>query len=488
MTVMALAVSAHSTTPAVANDSAIVRVDSGHFAVPELGQPTVKYTAHPFGEGINLGGLRIGPLEAVLAAVVPIVAIILAIVLKKSPKGSSSTNASDPTTSESPNPGESEPSFSYQNCDGRDELTRGCELKPDNWVRRGEHLRFGLSSNGEIQYRVGTRVVGKWGGTGSGRVLRLNEEGRVLLQVNDETVYTLFGDRPQVDRVMASSDGYLVGYNGAEKVWNDMMFIDALKGDWRLGPDQMLLSRNGRFFTIYQSDGNLVTYHDYKPIWESGTTGKTGADMFAIMQTDGNFVIYVNGRAEWATGTMVANGQPSDVWVNNEGELRVFRESTPIWSSRRGKLEQPAPNNGIAARVDAFVNKYNNRIWDYDGAYGAQCTDLFQFYNRDVVNAPYERFGGNGGAKNLWHVRTNARNEHYHFLGAGTRAQKGDVAVWDKIGPRDQWGHVAIVLEDRGDSLLLLSQNNHAPYAGNTPTGIITMRKSGLLGYLRPKR
>lgn len=38
--------------------------------------------------------------------------------------------------------------------------------------------------------------------------------------------------------------------------------------------------------------------------------------------------------------------------------------------------------------VDQFLAKYQNKSNDFDGMYQAQCFDLFQFYNRDVVGAP----------------------------------------------------------------------------------------------------
>lgn len=134
---------------------------------------------------------------------------------------------------------------------------------------------------------------------------------------------------------------------------------------------------------------------------------------------------------------------------------------------------------GAAMSVDQFIAKHNGGKWDFDGAYGAQCVDLIQYYNRDVVGAP--RLGGN--AKDLY---ANASGNHYHKLGAGTTPVKGDVAVWgSSVG--GGYGHAGIVTADQGGSVRILSQNNHHPYNGTTPTEIISMSKSGIIGYLRPK-
>lgn len=141
-------------------------------------------------------------------------------------------------------------------------------------------------------------------------------------------------------------------------------------------------------------------------------------------------------------------------------------------------LSVPATANA-AMTVDQFIAKHNGGKWDFDGAYGAQCVDLIQFYNRDVVGAP--RLSGN--AKDLF---GNASANHYHKLGAGTAPAKGDVAVWGaSVG--GGYGHAGIVTADLGGSVRILSQNNHAPYNGTTPTEIISMSKSGIIGYLRPK-
>lgn len=138
----------------------------------------------------------------------------------------------------------------------------------------------------------------------------------------------------------------------------------------------------------------------------------------------------------------------------------------------------PATANA-AMTVDQFIAKHNGHKWDFDGAYGAQCVDLIQFYNRDVVGAP--RLSGN--AKDLY---GNASGNHYHKLGAGTAPAKGDVAVWGaSVG--GGYGHAGIVTADLGGSVRILSQNNHSPYNGTTPTEIISMSKSGIIGYLRPK-
>ena len=111
-------------------------------------------------------------------------------------------------------------------------------------------------------------------------------------------------------------------------------------------------------------------------------------------------------------------------------------------------VSSPAHANGT---VDAFVNRWNGSYADYDGAYGAQCVDLFNYYNRDVVKAP--RIAVNYAAQ----LFGAAPSSHYEKLSPGVTPRKGDVAVWGTSWPYTSAGHVAIVLGDQGGNISVLS-------------------------------
>lgn len=134
-----------------------------------------------------------------------------------------------------------------------------------------------------------------------------------------------------------------------------------------------------------------------------------------------------------------------------------------------------APNAMALTSVDGFVSQWNGKSADYDNAYGAQCMDLFNFYNRDVVGAPRVAVAT---AAQVY----GAAPANYTRLGASAPAVKGDVAVWGSGLPNGTGGagHVAIVLADQGGSLQILTQNPGA-------THIASMSKAYLTGYLRPK-
>ena len=131
--------------------------------------------------------------------------------------------------------------------------------------------------------------------------------------------------------------------------------------------------------------------------------------------------------------------------------------------------------------IDQFLKQYENKSWDFDGMYGNQCFDLFQFYNRDVVGAP---FVTGASAKDIWNTYPKAFYEQI-ANGATNYPKKGDVMIWgDKYGV---YGHVAICSEDgnpQTDSFTVLSQND--------PVGVPSIYKTysdwrGVLGWLRPK-
>lgn len=133
---------------------------------------------------------------------------------------------------------------------------------------------------------------------------------------------------------------------------------------------------------------------------------------------------------------------------------------------------------GITSAVDRWAASVNGRAIDMDGAYGAQCVDLANHYHMNVAGGRGQVFA-NG---NQWFNNAPASLYEKYPVGRawGERAGKGDIACWSGFYGGG-YGHVAIVLEDRGSSLLVMSQNPG-------PARAMVLSKQGLQGYLRPKR
>lgn len=99
----------------------------------------------------------------------------------------------------------------------------------------------------------------------------------------------------------------------------------------QLAAGQQMISCDGRFTLVMQTDANLVLYFGATALWSSNTVGTGGSN--AVMQDDGNFVVYTSGgTAVWASGT--SGGCGSYVAVQTDGNLVVYDPNgTALWSS-----------------------------------------------------------------------------------------------------------------------------------------------------------
>lgn len=132
--------------------------------------------------------------------------------------------------------------------------------------------------------------------------------------------------------------------------------------------------------------------------------------------------------------------------------------------------------------IDQFFQQWNGKGADFDGAYGFQCMDLAEFYNRDVVGAP--RIGGN--AIDAWNRYSpqhynkipNIANEPTNY------PQKGDLVVWGQYpGLTGPFGHIGICKSANNYAFVSFDQNwpvNSLPHFQNH-------NFNGVIGWLRPK-
>jgi hypothetical protein len=86
---------------------------------------------------------------------------------------------------------------------------------------------------------------------------------------------------------------------------------------------------------------------------------------------------------------------------------------------------------------DSFLSAYNNRYWDFDGYYGAQCMDLIQFYARELGLA---RFSGNAAdVANQYpagwvHVSVPQRGDVVFYARNAANGYAGHIAIYDRPG------------------------------------------------------
>lgn len=137
----------------------------------------------------------------------------------------------------------------------------------------------------------------------------------------------------------------------------------------------------------------------------------------------------------------------------------------------------------MSMTVDAFINTYTGRAVDVDGAYGAQCWDLWSLYAQKCFNVPQSATNTTSGlADSVYTVKyLQSADLQKVFTRATGTGCKGDVAFWAHGSKYYPSSHVALVIADNGNGTLkCLSQNPGAPK-------VMNLTKAGLLGYLRPK-
>ena len=108
-------------------------------------------------------------------------------------------------------------------------------------------------------------------------------------------------------------------------------------------------------------------------------------------------------------------------------------------------------------KLDEFINKYLDTKVDFDGAYGAQCVDLFRQYCKDVLDIPHT--GAVNGAKDLIldYPKMEGEKKYFNLLPV-MKIRTGDVIVWNKT-ITNNYGHVAIVIGLLSDGILVLEQD-----------------------------
>lgn len=129
-----------------------------------------------------------------------------------------------------------------------------------------------------------------------------------------------------------------------------------------------------------------------------------------------------------------------------------------------------------------FVQKYNGKKVDFDGAFGAQCVDLFRQYNKDVYGLPHT--GVVEGAKDLFlgYDQLPVERRYYEVVNKD-EIIPGDVVVWDGT-TTNEYGHVAIVLGILDDNIIVFEQDGFAQDGAK-----ISLRaRANLLGALRRRK
>ena len=129
-----------------------------------------------------------------------------------------------------------------------------------------------------------------------------------------------------------------------------------------------------------------------------------------------------------------------------------------------------------------FMNRYLGKAVDVDHAYGMQCVDLFNAWNRDYNNT-YINCKPSGYARSLAENKYNNGILKYFTETAINNMIEGTVVVYGKC-KQAPYSHVCFFIKDNGNGTFQALEQN-APYKYVT---IGTKSYNGIIGAFIPKQ
>lgn len=130
--------------------------------------------------------------------------------------------------------------------------------------------------------------------------------------------------------------------------------------------------------------------------------------------------------------------------------------------------------------LDQFIDKWDGKFADFDGAYGAQCFDLFRFYVKEVWGLPQFPATGTQGAKVIFDQVDETVYKKIPNTPDGV-PEKGDVLIYDgRAG--GGYGHVVVVISADINNIVVFEQNRPT----NSPCHIGNANYSACRGWFRP--
>jgi len=134
-----------------------------------------------------------------------------------------------------------------------------------------------------------------------------------------------------------------------------------------------------------------------------------------------------------------------------------------------------------------WLHSQEGKPLDFDGAYGCQCADYFNFYFQFISEgvSPYSVFGYYEGAKDLWQT-----NDYFDLIPDSDTLfpLPGDVFIYGASWGGG-YGHVDMcIVSDNNGSTFSGQNENGNPYNTCVTEGYRTWgQQSGLTGVMRPR-
>lgn len=146
--------------------------------------------------------------------------------------------------------------------------------------------------------------------------------------------------------------------------------------------------------------------------------------------------------------------------------------------------------------TDDFVAEWNGKVLNengrsvnFDGRYGIQCMDLWNFWCEEIGLTNWPR---HVDAAAVWEDFNGAHYNSFDGILPDQPAKKGDVFIYNRSAWGTGFGHIGIVLADNGDTITVLECNGLGDGFEDawmnqygSPARIHTWPKTNLYGYLR---
>ncbi|MEH2242051.1 hypothetical protein [Nostoc sp.] len=140
----------------------------------------------------------------------------------------------------------------------------------------------------------------------------------------------------QQNKAFAGTSTFTISSQATVIIQQNKVFVDTdpsvLNSGEYLFANQYLISPNGEYKAIEQSDGNFVLYDYNTPLWES-KTDKIEV-YYTVMQTDCNLVSYNFMKTPvWQSKTS-GRGTNCRLQVQDDGNLVIYTgDNVPIWQT-----------------------------------------------------------------------------------------------------------------------------------------------------------
>ncbi len=287
----------------------------------------------------------------------------------------------------------------------RHELRTGERLAPNEELASPNgRYRARLQTDGNFAVFDGARPIWMTGDqAGGGGYVVVQDDGNIGVYGSRWTWASGTGGTGDGHRLVMQDDGNLVLYTvGEAPVWASKhgrtgISRTTLTRGARLWGGQALVSSNGRYRALLQTDGNFAVYDGSRPTWWSGDTGGGG---YLILQGDGNIGVY-GSRWTWASGT---NGGTRLV-QQNDGNLVLYDAGGgALWSSRHGSTQPPTPPVFTYGTLRPGESAWGRVSNDVTSTRGSRMADMSLYLSADR-SFPWGVEGGSGIAGDLLYLK-----------------------------------------------------------------------------------